>query len=110
MGLYSVVGRVGMASSSPLPARRSDSSADQTNTPSNGRLLTAEEAAELLAVPVSWVWRESKAGRLPHVKLGRYYRFSEPSLRAFIADRERGPTPYRKYASPGADPGGSPHG
>jgi excisionase family DNA binding protein len=95
---------------SSLPSRRSGSNAEQANTPSNGRLLTAEEAARLLAVPVSWVRRESKAGRLPHVKLGRYYRYSEPSLRAFIAAAERGPVPYRKYAAPGSQPGGSPHG
>jgi excisionase family DNA binding protein len=75
----------------------------------NGRLLTAEDVADMLSVPVSWVRRESKAGRLPHVKLGRYYRYSEPSIRAFVAGLERGPTPYRKYASPGANPGGSPH-
>ena len=72
-------------------------------------LLTAEQVAELLAVPKSWVYAETRAGRLPHVKLGRYFRYAEPSIRAFIAGLERGPTPYRKYAAPGSEPGGSPH-
>lgn len=74
-----------------------------------GRLLEAGEVAELLAVPRSWVYAETRAGRLPHVKLGRYYRYSRPSIEAFVAGLERGPVPYRRYA-PGAEPGGSPHG
>lgn len=73
-------------------------------------LLTADQVAELLAVPRSWVYAETRAGRLPHVPLGRYYRYSRSSIEAFIAGLERGPTPYRKYAAPGAEPGGSAHG
>lgn len=76
---------------------------------SPGRLLTAEETAALLSVPKSWVYAETRAGRLPHVKLGRYYRYSRPSIEAFVAGIERGPTVYRKYA-PGTGPGGLPHG
>src|SRR4051812_35142850 len=37
-------------------------------------LLTAEEVAEALRVPRSWVYAEARAGRLPHVRLGRYVR------------------------------------
>jgi excisionase family DNA binding protein len=70
-------------------------------------LLTAEETAELLSVPKSWVYAETRAGRIPHLKLGRYYRYSRRSLEAFVAGLERGPTPYRRYA-PGIEPGGSP--
>ena len=75
----------------------------------NGNLLTAGQVAELLSVPKSWVYAEVRAGRLPHVCLGRYYRFARPSVEAFIAGLERGPVPYRKYVSPGSEPGGSPH-
>jgi excisionase family DNA binding protein len=80
-----------------------------TTTSSNGTLLTASEVAEMLHVPTTWVYAETRAGRLPHVKLGRYYRYSRASIEAFIAGLERGPVPYRKYAAPGAEPGGSPH-
>jgi excisionase family DNA binding protein len=80
-----------------------------TGEQTNGRLLTAEEVADLLGVPRSWVYAETRAGRLPHVPLGsRYVRYAEPSIRAFIAGLERGPTPYRKFAAPGPEPGGSP--
>ena len=81
---------------------------DRTN--GTGQLLTAEEVAALLAVPKSWVYAEVRANRLPHVKLGRYYRFSRPSIEAFVAGLERGPTPYRKYPAPGSEPGGSSRG
>src|SRR5437763_11069601 len=76
---------------------------------STGRLLTADDVGVLLAVPKSWVYAETRAGRLPHVKLGRYYRYSRPSIDAFVAGLERGPVPYRKYAAPGIEPGGSSH-
>lgn len=35
------------------------------------RLLTADEVAELLAVPVSWVRESTRSGAMPHVELGR---------------------------------------
>ena len=54
-------------------------------------LLTAQEAAELLAVPPTWVLAEARCGRLPHVRLGRYVRFQQASLEAWLANRAYGP-------------------
>lgn len=86
-------------------------------------LLNADEVAAMLNVPRSWVYAETRAGRLPHVRLGRYYRYAEDSIRAFVAGLERGPAPYRRYltpngpldareddAAPVREPGGFPHG
>jgi excisionase family DNA binding protein len=56
-----------------------------------GRLLNAPEAAELLGVKPSWVLTEARAGRLPHVRLGRYVRFRQDSLEEWLARQERGP-------------------
>jgi excisionase family DNA binding protein len=39
------------------------------------RLLDPEELAERLKVPVSWVYEQSRRGRIPTIKLGRYVRF-----------------------------------
>jgi excisionase family DNA binding protein len=39
------------------------------------RLLHAHELAELLAVPTDWVRRQTRAGRIPCVELGRYRRY-----------------------------------
>jgi excisionase family DNA binding protein len=48
------------------------------------RLLTAEEVAGRLGVSVDWVWAQARAGRIPHVRLGRYRRFPESSLDAWM--------------------------
>ncbi|MDA0179737.1 helix-turn-helix domain-containing protein [Solirubrobacter phytolaccae] len=40
-----------------------------------GQLLTAEHLAERWAVPVSQVYRLTRSGTVPAVKVGRYYRY-----------------------------------
>jgi excisionase family DNA binding protein len=54
------------------------------------RLLTAQEVAELLAVPLSWVREATRDGRLPHLKLGRYRRYQAAAIHAWLAEQERG--------------------
>jgi len=39
------------------------------------KLLTAEQLAERWQLPTSQVYRLTRKGRLPAVKLGRYYRY-----------------------------------
>ena len=48
-------------------------------------LLTADEVADLLGVPASWVYAQSRAGRLPTVTLGRYRR---EAIEGWIASLE----------------------
>ena len=56
------------------------------------RLLTAEQAAELLNVSVSFVRQETRAERMPYVAIGvRYKRYEETALRAWWESRRRGP-------------------
>lgn len=38
-------------------------------------LLTPSDVADLLHAKKSWVYEAPRAGRIPHVKLGRYVRF-----------------------------------
>ena len=40
-----------------------------------GQLLTAEQLAERWQVPKSHVYRLTREGQIPAVKLGRYYRY-----------------------------------
>jgi len=50
-------------------------------------LLTVHEVAELLQVPVSWVYERTRRHgpeQLPHVKIGKYLRFEERILVEFI--------------------------
>ena len=61
------------------------------------RLLEAEDVADYLGVRTDWVYREVRAGRLPHIRLGRAVRFRRESIEAWIESRERG-TPTRRRA------------
>ena len=54
-------------------------------------LLDAKGASDLLNVPASWVAAEARAGRIPHVRLGRYVRFEPEVLREWCRERQRGP-------------------
>jgi excisionase family DNA binding protein len=52
-----------------------------------GALLTVKEVAAILKVPVSWVYehtRKEGAARLPHIKIGKYLRFEEQTVRQFL--------------------------
>jgi len=52
------------------------------------RLLTADQVAERLGVPKSWVYARARAGRIPTVRLGRYYRFRPAALEDWIRAQE----------------------
>jgi excisionase family DNA binding protein len=52
------------------------------------RLMTAAEVAERLGVPKSWVYEQSRAGRIPTVALGRYRRFREEAVAEWIEQLE----------------------
>jgi excisionase family DNA binding protein len=53
------------------------------------RLLTADEVAERLGVTTGWVWAQARAGRIPHVPLGRYRRFREEAIDAWVRSLEQ---------------------
>ena len=58
------------------------------------RLLTVPEVAELLQVPVSWVYgrtRKRSTERLPGYRLGKYWRFREVDVLAWLDDQLPGP-------------------
>jgi len=52
------------------------------------RLLTVDEVAERLGVRKQWVWAQARAGRIPCVRLGRYRRFREEAVDAWIRGLE----------------------
>ena len=55
------------------------------------RLLTAQEVAELLNVPVTWVREATRANTLPHLCLGRYRRYRTSDLEAWLDQQRHGP-------------------
>jgi excisionase family DNA binding protein len=54
------------------------------------RLLNVEDVARCLDVTPRWVYAEANAGRLPHVKVGRFFRFKPESIEDWLAANERG--------------------
>lgn len=46
--------------------------------------------AELVGMKKDWVYAETRAGRIPHVRLGRYYRYRSESIDAWIRELENG--------------------
>ena len=49
----------------------------------SGQLLTAEQLAERWQVPTSQVYRLTRDGQVPTVKLGRYYRYRVDAIERF---------------------------
>ena len=63
-------------------------------------LLTVDEVAALLKVSKSWVYEHTRTRKvacadcLPHIRIGKYLRFDERDLRAYMnAKREDERTP-----------------
>jgi len=65
--------------------------------------LTVQEAADLLRVPVSWLYERTRTNSVPHVKLGKYLRFDRDELVAWVDELRRdgrGPRALRRTARP----------
>lgn len=59
-----------------------------TSVPQQSELLTVHQVAELLQVPVSWVYgrmRKRSQERLPAYRLGKYWRFDRNEVLAWVA-------------------------
>jgi len=57
------------------------------------RLLTVEEVSKLLKVPVSWVYgrtRNRSMDRIPGFRLGKYWRFRETDVLAWLERQKAG--------------------
>lgn len=52
------------------------------------RLLSAEEVAQRLGMGVDWVYAETRRGRIPHIKLGRYRRYRSSAIDEWLAGIE----------------------
>jgi excisionase family DNA binding protein len=66
-------------------------------------LVTAQEVAELLGVTASWVYEQSRRGRIPTVTLGRYRRYRVEAIERWVETLEAHevPGPIRDRSQPG---------
>ena len=58
------------------------------------RFLTVHEVAQLLQVPPSWVYgrlRKRSTEELPAYRVGKYWRFREQEIIAWVKCHKRGP-------------------
>lgn len=58
-------------------------------------LLTAQQVADLLAVPLSWVREATRDGRIPHLRLGRYRRYQASAINAWLHEQQAAPATRR---------------
>lgn len=58
-----------------------------------GKLLTIQQVADMLHVPVSWVYgrtRKRSVERLPGIRLGKYWRFREEEIHTWVESQRGG--------------------
>jgi excisionase family DNA binding protein len=83
--------RVIETSQLPLSDRANETTGGERRD--SNRLLTVEDVALLLHVPVSWVYgrvRKRSLERLPAYRLGKYWRFREDEIYAWVKRQSRG--------------------
>ena len=74
----------------PPPSHERPRSAERSQPSHAGQaLLTAGEVAQLLGVPPTWVYEQSRAGRIPTVNLGRYRRYRREAIEAWLVELEQ---------------------
>jgi excisionase family DNA binding protein len=56
----------------------------------HGRLLTADEVAEVLGVSKEWVWEQSRLGLIPTITLGRFRRYRQEAVERWLLSIEDG--------------------
>jgi excisionase family DNA binding protein len=63
----------------------------QTFPPSTlERLLDAKEVAAILGANERWIYQQAKAGKIPSIRMGKYWKFSPSALQKWI-ERQSNP-------------------
>ena len=61
-----------------------------TTSPDNVvRLFTIKEAAEVLRIPISWLYERTRRNAIPHRRIGKYVRFTQDDLKEIISSGEQ---------------------
>lgn len=53
----------------------------------SSQLLSLPALAEALKIPQRWIKAEADAGRIPHLRIGRRYRFNRATVVAVLSRR-----------------------
>lgn len=57
------------------------------------QLLSIREVSARSGLPLSWLYTQTAANAIPHLKLGKYVRFRESELQTWLDQHRRGPRP-----------------
>jgi excisionase family DNA binding protein len=61
-----------------------------TTSPDNVvRLFTIKEAAEVLRIPISWLYERTRRNAIPYRRIGKYVRFTQDDLKEIISSGEQ---------------------
>jgi excisionase family DNA binding protein len=71
-------------------AVRSHPKGGRGESKTGGRLLTADEVAEMLGVSKEWVWEQSRLGLIPTITLGRFRRYRKEAVERWLLSIEDG--------------------
>jgi excisionase family DNA binding protein len=62
------------------------------------RLVDSKIVAIELGVPKTWVEAQARANAIPHIRLGRYVRYDQAEVKAWVESLKAGGGPaYRKH-------------
>lgn len=53
------------------------------------RLFTITEAAEVLRIPISWLYERTRRNAIPYRRIGKYVRFTQDDLKQIISSGEQ---------------------
>jgi excisionase family DNA binding protein len=70
------------------------------------QVITADEVAALLRMTPAWVYAETRRNRIPHMRLGRYFRYRRSAIEAWMIDLEAtvdAPAPIRARSAGAGD-------
>lgn len=52
-------------------------------------LVGMKEMAQFLDVPISWLYSRTRTGEVPHYRLGKYVKFIESEVMAWLQSKQR---------------------
>ena len=53
------------------------------------RLFTITEVAEVLRIPISWLYERTRRNAIPYRRIGKYVRFTQDDLKQIISSGEQ---------------------
>jgi len=69
---------------SPTPESSSSPPQESIENHITVRLVGVKEMADILGVPVSWLYENTHKKKIPHVRVGRYLRYSPTAVTEFF--------------------------